>query len=642
MSSTQPTEREEKHFKTEITQLLDILIHSLYKERDIFLRELVSNASDALTRVRFEMLTNKDVRDADAELAIHITVAEDDDKKQIVMSDSGIGMNRDELAQNLGTIAQSGAREFIQRIVEDDANASDIIGQFGVGFYSVFMVAEEVRVTSLSYRPEDSPVAWTSRGGERYWIEAAQKESRGTTITITLKSDAAEFANEYTLRQTIKKYSDYVTYPIYVADELANQQAPLWRKTVAEVNDEERRQFYQQLTMDFEEPLATIHLASDAPLHVRSLLYIPRSGERSPLNLRQEPGLRLYAHNVLIQEYCTDLLPRWLEFVEGVVESEDLPLNVSRETIQNVPIIRQLGRTLRRRVLKELGNIAEDDPDRYKILWDSYSRYFKEGLATDFQAKDEILPLLRFYSTSSAGQLTSLDDYLSRMPDQQEEIYYLLGDSMQTVTFSPHLDPFKERDLEVLLMVDPIDPFITPILADYKDKKLRNIDDASIELAPLAAEDEGEDQAAAEDLLPEADFNRLVGRCVTTLGDRILEVRESRVLKSNPVRLVAPDDSSGSDMERLQRFLDKEYQAPKRIFELNRNHQLIVDLARLISQNPQDRLIDLAINQLYENALVMEGLHPNPTAMLPGIQQLLELAAARAAGESGAASQDLK
>jgi molecular chaperone HtpG len=342
--------------------------------------------------------------------------------------------------------------------------------------------------------------------------------------------------------------------------------------------------------------------------------------------------LKLYAHNVLIQEYCTDLLPKWLEFTEGVVESEDLPLNVSRETIQNVPIIRQLGRTLRRRVLKELGNIAQDDPDRYEILWDSYKRYFKEGLATDYQAKDELLPLLRFRSTASGEQLTSLDDYLSRMPAGQEAIYYLLGDNIQTVTLSPHLDPFRERDLEVLLMVDPIDPFITPLLAEYKDKKLRNIDEASIELPPLEEDEEEESEDADQNLPPEADFNRLIGRFVTTLGDRVLEVRESRVLRSNPVRLVAPDDSAGSDMERLQRYLDKEYQVPKRILEINRGHQLVIDLSRLLAQEPQDQLIDLAINQLYENALLMEGLHANPTALLPGIQQLLELAAGRAAG----------
>jgi len=631
MSTVSSSSGEGRQFKTEITQLLDILIHSLYKERDIFLRELVSNAADALTRVQFEMLTNKDIRDAEAELAIHISVNEDGDNKQIIISDSGIGMNRDELARNLGTIAQSGAREFLQKIKEDDSSAADIIGQFGVGFYSVFMVAEEVRVVSLSYRPEDSAVAWTSNGGDRYWIDEADKNQRGTSIYITLKSDAVEFANDYLLRQTIKKYSDYVSYPIYVGEEVANQQAPLWRKTPAEVTDDERRQFYQQFTMDFEEPLATIHLASDAPLHVRSLLYVPLSGERSPLHIRQEPGLRLYAHNVLIQEYCTDLLPRWLEFIEGVVESEDLPLNVSRETIQNAPIMRQLGRTLRRRVVKELGTISENDPQRYELLWNNHSRHFKEGLATDLQAKDEIQPLLRFHSTKSGDTLTSLDEYLERMPEGQEDIYYVLGENLRTVILSPHLDPFKERELEVLLLVDPIDPFITPLISEYKDKKLRNIDESSIELPPFDESENQDGEEPADKLIAEADFNRLVGRFVTTLGDRIIEVRESRVLKNSPVRLVASDDSGVGDMERLQRYLDKEYQVPKRILELNRNHRLIADLAELISRDPQDELINLTIDQLYESALVMEGLHPNPTAMLPSIQHLMEIAAARAA-----------
>lgn len=631
MSDSTSTDREEKRFKTEITQLLDILIHSLYKERDIFLRELVSNASDALTRVRFEMLTNKDVRDADVELAIHISVDEADDKKRIIISDTGIGMNRDELARNLGTIAQSGAKEFLQRVAEDDSDAADIIGQFGVGFYSVFMVAEEVRVVSLSYRPKDAPVAWTSRGGERYWIEDAEKEQRGTELHITLKADAADFANDFLLRQTIKKYSDYVSYPIYVGEEIANQQAPLWRKAPSEVSDDERRQFYQQLTMDFEVPLSTIHLASDAPLHVRSLLFVPNSAEHSPLHLRQEPGLKLYAHNVLIQEYSTDLLPKWLDFVDGVVESEDLPLNVSRETIQNAPIMRQLARTLRRRVLKELETIAKKDSEKYRQVWESYGRHFKEGLATDLKAKDEILPLFRFYSTASEQELTSLEQYLERMPAEQEEIYYLLGDSIQTVNLSPHLDPFRDRNYEVLFLVDAIDPFITPSLAEYKEKKLRNIDEASIE---LPAQDEAEvkgSPATAGDLVKESDFNRLVGRFVTTLGDRILEVRQSRVLKDNPVRLVAPKETAGGDMDRLQRFLDKEYQVPKRILELNRGHELIADLAIMVARTPQDPLIDLTINQLYGNALVMEGLHPSPTAMLPTIQQILELAAANAA-----------
>lgn len=628
MTTVEPLDQEAQHFKTEITQLLDILIHSLYKERDIFLRELISNASDALTRIQFEMLTNQDVRDAEAELAIRISVEQTDDVKKLIISDTGIGMNRDELARNLGTIAQSGAKEFLERIKEDESDAADIIGQFGVGFYSVFMVAKEVRVVSASYRPGEQPVAWISQGGDRFWIEDAEKEERGTSIHITLKPDAEDFANEYTIRQTIKRYSDYVSYPIFVGEEVANQQRPLWRKPTSEVTDDEQRQFYQQLTMDFEEPLAMIHLSSDAPLHVRSLLFVPRGSERSPLNLRLEPGLKLYAHNVLIQEYCTDLLPKWLDFVEGVVESEDLPLNVSRETIQNVPIIRQLGRTIRRRVLKELNNIADNDSERYTLLWKSYSRHLKEGLATDIKSKDEILPLLRFYSTESQETPISLDDYVNRMAPDQEDIYYVLGESVQTVALSPHLEPFTERGLEVLLLVDAIDPFITPLLSEYDEKKLRNIDDASIMLP--GSEDEETSEPAPEPTAEDADFNRLIGRFVTTLGDRIIEVRESQVLRNSPVRLVSPESGPGSDMERLQRYLDKEYEVPKRILEVNRRHTLITNLAQLIKDRPNDPLIELTIRQLYDSALVMEGLHPNPTTMLPQIQQLLELAAAQA------------
>jgi molecular chaperone HtpG len=627
MTAVQPANGEGYQFKTEITQLLDILIHSLYKERDIFLRELVSNASDALTRMQFEMLTNQDVRDAEVELAVHIAIEEEGESKKLIVRDTGIGMNRDEISRNLGTIAQSGAKEFLKLVQEDEDSAANIIGQFGVGFYSVFMVAEEVRVVSASYRPEDAPVAWLSRGGERFWIEEAVKDQRGTAIHIVLKPDAADFANEYMLRQIVKKYSDFVAYPIYVGEEQANQQRPLWRKTPAEVTDDERKQFYQQLTMDFEEPLAEIHLASDAPLHVRSLLFIPASGERNLLNLRQEPGLKLYAHNVLIQEYCTDLLPKWLDFVDGVVESEDLPLNVSRETIQNAPVIRRLSRTLRRRTVKELNSLAENDAARYRHFWDSYSRQLKEGLASDPGAKDEILPLLRFYSSKSEEELTSLKAYMERMSPDQDEIYYVLGESVQTVALSPHLDPFRERGLEVLFLIDAIDPFITPLLSEYEDKKLRNVDDASIEL-PEVDDDEAVEQQ--EEVLPEADFNRFIGRCVTTLGDRVIEVRESRVLRKSPVRLVAPEDAPGHDMDRLQRYFDKEYEVPKRILEVNRGHSLIAHLTQLVGQQPRDHLIELSINQLYESALVMEGLHPNPAAMLPQIQQLLEIAAALA------------
>lgn len=345
------------------------------------------------------------------------------------------------------------------------------------------------------------------------------------------------------------------------------------------------------------------------------------------LSLRNEPGLKLYSHNVLIQEYSKDLLPKWLEFVDGVVDSEDLPLNVSRETVQNSRMIRQLAKTLRARVLRELSKLASDSGEKYAAFWQQYGRVLKEGLAIDPEAKDDLLPMFRFYSSTSDLGLTTLDDYVERMADEQTDIYYVLGDDRQSVSFSPHLDQFKARALEVLYLVDPIDPFIAPLLMEYRDKKLRNIDDAELTLPEM--EDEISDPAEPVAELPDADFNRFIGRCVTTLGNKVVEVRESRVLKNSPVRLVSPADSPSRDFERVYKYLDQEFDAPKRILEVNRRHPLITNLSRLVTEDPNDALITTAIEQLYESALLLEGLHPNPTTMLPRIQALMELAAER-------------
>lgn len=616
---------EEYRFKAEIKQLLHILAHSLYKDGDIFLRELISNASDALTRMHFESLTNRDVLDVDAELSIHIEVpeVEDGEQKRILIKDSGIGMDHDEVIQNLGTIAQSGARDFLAHVGETEFDPSDVIGQFGVGFYSVFMVAEEVRVVSRSYKPQATAVSWTSSGGDEFRVDKADKEDRGTEIHILLKKDSEEFANTWKLKQLVKKYSDFVRYPIYVGEEQANQQESLWRKQPSTVESDEYKQFYQQMTMDFEDPLEITHFASDAPIHLRALLFVPSKREPGILAARKEPGVMLYSHNVLIQEYCTDLLPAWLSYVDGVVDSEDLPLNVSRETVQQSRIMNQLARTVRKRVLKDLNQLAENEPEKYAAFWNEFGRSFKEGLATDPAAREEILPFLRYASSRDESKLTSLDAYVERMPDSQEEIYYVLGDDVQSAARSPHLDQLKARDLEVLYWVDPLDAFLAPMLTEYKDKKLRNVDDASLEL-PQSEElsAQGEDQPK----LADKPFNLFVGRCVTVLGERIVEVRESKVLKNSPVRLLSPEDAEGRDMQRLQRYLDQNYEVPKKILEVNRRHPLVMNLAHLLETQPDSELIDLSINQLYESALVQEGLHPNPLQMLPRIEELMLLA----------------
>lgn len=614
------------NFKTEVKQVLHILVHSLYKDQDIFLRELVSNASDALTRLHFETLTNRNILDPDAELAVHIDVPKTDEgePKKIIVKDSGLGMTRDELIRNLGTIAQSGAREFLAKISAGDVDPGDVIGQFGVGFYSVFMVADEVRVVSRSYQLEAEAAAWVSDGSDSFYLEPAEKSDRGTEIHITLKKEAEEFANEWKLRQIVKKHSDFVRYPVYVGEQQANQQESLWRKTPSDVKPEDYKSFYQQMTMDFEEPLATIHFTSDAPVQVRALLFIPAKREPNILALRKEPGVMLYSHNVLIQEYCTDLLPTWLAFVDGVVDSEDLPLNVSRETVQNNRLMMHLGKTIRKRVLRELGKLAENDPEKYKVFWREYGRVFKEGIATDPAAKEDLLPFFRYHSSNSEDELTTLDAYVERMPESQSDIYYVLGDDRRTVANSPHLDPFKARSLEVLYWIDPLDVLIAPMMADYKDKKFRNIDDAGLELPELEHDEAAEEKPE----VAEADFNRLIGRFVTTLGDKVVEVRQSKVLKNSPVRLVSPEDAPNREMQRIYRMLGQEYEVPKKILEVNRQHPLIANLARQVTEHPDSELVKLSIEQLYDSALVQEGLHPNPTAMLPRIEQLMMLAAA--------------
>lgn len=615
-------------FRAEIKQLLNILIHSLYQDRDIFLRELISNASDALTRLHFETLTNATVLDPEAELAIHLDVEEkgeeDDQEKWLVIKDSGIGMTEEELVQNLGTIAQSGAREFLSSTEREEVDLADIIGQFGVGFYSVFMVADEVRVVSRSARPEATAAVWISTGGDSFTVEPADKADRGTEIHIKLKKDADEFGQTWKLRQIIKKHSDFVSYPIYIGEDQANQQTPLWRKQSSGIEEGDYKSFYQQLTMDFEEPISTIHFSSDSPVNVRALLFIPAKAEKNMLAARPEPGVKLYSHSVLIQEYCTDLLPKWLEFVDGVVDSEDLPLNVSRETVQNNRLMRQLGKTITKRVLRELRKLAKNDSGKYAEFYGEFGRALKEGVATDPAGKDDILPFLRYQSTTSGDDLRSLDAYIESMGEEQDEIYYVLADNVEMARHSPHLDPFKARGIEVLYWADPLDAFLVSHIGDYKEKKLRNIDSADIDLPDTDDEEADGDE---EQPIEEKAFNTLVGRFVTTLGERVTEVRASKVLKDSPVRLVSPEDAPNQEMERIYRFVNKDYEVPKKIMEVNRGHALIADLATMIEDNADAPLINLTIEQLFESALVQEGLHPNPAGMLPRIQQILEIAA---------------
>ena len=615
-------------FQAEIQQLLKILVHSLYTDREIFLRELVSNASDALNRFQFEHLTNADVIDPDAELAIRISA--DKDAGTLVIEDTGIGMNHDELIANLGTIAQSGAASFLQRLQEQDAQGvspTDLIGQFGVGFYSVFMVADKVTVTSRSFRPDETAWTWTSDGSTTYTIEPADKTARGTTITVQVKDDAQEYLEPYRLRAIVKKHSDFIAFPIYVDSEIANQQKALWRRPPRELSDDDYRAFYKQLTLDFRNPLLHLHIVSDAPVQFYSVVFIPEKADRGLFAARTDHGLKLYARKVLIQDYNKDFLPQYMRFIDGVVDSEDLPLNVARESIQTTRAIKRIGASIKGKILAELERIAGEDPARYQAFWKEFGVFLKEGIATEPGDAERLSKLLRFHSSASDGQTptVTLDEYVARMQAGQEHIYYILADDLTSVAHSPHLDTFHARDLEVLYLTDTVDSFMLMNLSEYGGKPLRNVDDASLELPELAPEPDSS-QAALED----DTFEAVRGRFAAVLGERVLEVRESRMLTENPLRLVTPEGQPDRNVQRVYRMLEQDFEVPRKILELNRRHPLIANLAGRLGADQDAALVDEVIEQLYENALLADGIHPNPASMVGRIQRLLEIATRRA------------
>ena len=604
-------------FKAEIQQLLNILVHSLYTERDIFLRELISNASDALSRVQFEMLTNRDVLDPDAELKI--TIACDADARTLTIRDTGIGMTRDEIVENLGTIAHSGAAEFLKKL-QAEKKPADVIGQFGVGFYSVYMVADEVTVTSRSYRPDAQAVRWTSRGDNTYALEDAEQSERGTEIVVHLKEDAAEYAQDWKIEQIVKKHSDFVSFPIQVKDRAVNQQTALWRQSPREVTAEQYDNFYRQLTLDFEAPLRHIHFVADVPVDVHAVLFIPAKRERGMFSLRKDDGLKLYSRKILILEYFKDLLPAYFRFVQGVVDSEDLPLNVSRESIQNNRAMAKLKSTLTHKLIGELEELGEKDAAKYAQFWQEFGLFVKEGVATDAAQQADLAKLLRFKtSRGGAEEWVSLPAYVERMKDDQTSIYYILGDDLASIARSPHLDYFRKHDLEVLYLTDPLDSFMVVTLKEFDGKKLQNVDDAALDL-PSATDQPIESKVA------DADYAQLVARFKAVLGDQITEVRESKVLTDSPCRLVSPEEATERDMQRVKRLLGQDYEIPKKIMEINRGHQLMADLAALAHSGRNDVLLDASIQQLYESALLVEGLLPNPAEMAPRIQLLMEAA----------------
>ena len=616
MTDTAP---QQFNFKAETRQLLHILIHSLYKDREVFLRELISNASDAINRLRFEMLTTQDVLDPKADLKIHITA--DKENGTLTITDTGIGMTREEIIDHLGTIAQSSARKFMEAAKDKSVDASGMIGQFGVGFYSVFMVADWVRVTSRSFRPDAQAVTWYATGDDSYEVGAAEMTERGTRIEIKLKEDAAEFAEEYRVKNIVNKHSDHIGFPIYIGAEEkpVNKQTSLWRTARNEVKEEDYKDFYRQTTLDFEDPLLHIHMVTDAPVQLYTLLFLPAKSERNMFSLRKDDGLKLYSRNILIDEYNKDLLPEYLRFVQGVVDSEDLPLNVSRETVQSSGLMPKLKKVLTNQVIKELESLAKKDVEKYNSFWSEFGVYLKQGVAANPADTETITPLLRFKTNLQPETWSSLEEYASRMKDGQKVIHYIVGEDSKSVLRSPHLDSFHAKGLEALLLTEPMDSFMLMGLRKFKDYELKNV---------AGAEVDGEDQPRAEseaEKIPEGDFNSLVERFKQVLGERVADVRASRRLVTSVARLVDADANSNPDLQRVYKYLGREYEIPKKVLELNSSHEILKNLLKLDAGSELGKIV---IEQIFDSALLVEGIHPDPSSMAPRVQQLIEAALA--------------
>jgi len=602
-------------FKAETQQLLNILIHSLYTEREIFLRELISNASDALARLDYVMLTERDVLNPEAPLEIRIRV--DQGQNLLVIEDTGIGMTRDEMVENLGTIAHSGAKAFVEAAKQTDRSPAEIIGQFGVGFYSAFMVADSIQVISRSYQPESEAVAWIASGEDTYRLEPAEYGERGTRVQLTLKDDAAEFLDESRLRQVIKRHSDFVPYPIYIGDSETpvNQQTALWRQNPRELEQDAYQEFYKQLTLDFNDPLVYEHMVVDAPVQMYALLYVPKNPQNLVFSTRKEPGLKLYAHKVLIQEFSTELLPIYLNFVQGVVDSEDLPLNVSRESVQSNKIMGHLKRLVTGKVFEMLKKLSDEKPDEFIVFWEAYGGMLKEGVAIEQEAPERLFPLLRFHTDQDLQGWASLKEYLARANPDQKEIYYFLGEDPKAVHFSPHMDAFRKAGIEVLVLAEPVDPFLLMQLKEFEAHPLVNIVNAELPADDTA--DDAVDQASA---LDEQASTNLVSRAKNILGERVSDVRMTSRLSDSPARLVDTEGAPDPSLQRVYQMMDRKFDMPKKVLELNQRHRIIAGLAELPEDAPK---FTLMIELLFENALLVEGLHPNPVSMIEHIQDLM-------------------
>ncbi|PTX91778.1 molecular chaperone HtpG [Opitutus sp. ER46] len=610
MSNSTPQKFE---FQTEIKQLLDIVIHSLYTEKEIFVRELVSNASDALEKLRHTQLTEKEVFDDNLTLEINVTT--DDKAKTITIQDFGVGMTREELVENLGTIAHSGSKAFLQALGESGAKNSNLIGQFGVGFYSAFMVAKSVKVYTHSWRKDAPGHMWSSDGSGTYEIEEAEGQRRGAKIVIELKDDCADFAQDWKIKEILERYSAFVSFPINLNGKRINTVQALWLRNKNEVKDEEYTEFYKFQAHAFDEPRLRLHFSADAPLAINALLFVPKENTEKLGFSRLEPSVSLYCRKVLIDAKPKDILPEWLRFLKGVVDSEDLPLNISRETMQDKSLLEKLNKVITKRFLKFLEEEAKNRAEGYTEFYKEFGVFLKEGAALDFTHKDQLVKLLRFESSlTEKGKTTSLADYVSRMGADQKEIFYLVGPNRASIESGPYLEGFKARNLEVLFCYETVDEYVMNNVREFDGKKLTAADHADVKLADLPK---------PEGALKDEDVTTLTKWLKDTLGERVSEVKPSDRLVDSPVIALNADKFMSPHMRRIMKAMNKDAETPLRVnLEINPRHAVIKRLFETHTAQPEKA--KLVAEQLLDNALISAGLLDDATAMVARLNKLLE------------------
>jgi molecular chaperone HtpG len=599
--------------------------------KDVFLRELVSNASDALEKLRFAKVRGQPILDPDRELEIRIDTETRDGRKLLVVSDTGIGMTEDELRTNIGTIAHSGASAFLKSIDSSDAATVSLIGRFGVGFYSVFMVADRVVIRSRSASPEAAAVEWTSEGAGTYTIDSAPADAtRGTRIEVTLKTSEERFAEASTIRAAIRKYSNFVPFPIRVGGDVVNRTTALWREPPNQVKDEQYSEFYRFISHDADDPVTRIHVSVDAPIQFSALLFVPRTNLEMLGFGEGKVSVQLYVKRVLIDAENENLLPKYLRFVRGVVESEDLPLNVSRETLQENTLVFKIRDTLTRKVLDALAELARKDAEEYAGFYRGFGRLLKEGYS-DHPNRERFQELLRFNASASSDEkaLLSLAEYVALMPAAQKAIYYLSGPSREALARDPRLELFRKKGIPVLYLYDVADEFVLGTLGKYKDHELVSAEGAKAsDLAGVGAEDAAAAEPAPEGAPAEADIDGLLARFSSILGKRIRKVVRSERLVDSPVCLVSDDDRVSSHMDKVMRLLHKDAELPQRTLEVNPRHRLIASLARLHAADREDPFVAQACEQLFESYMLLDGYLSDPHRLVARVNDVLAEAAA--------------